>query len=323
MQRSISRKKLFNSSIYIVPSVNTNMNNENKYYEKNRVEIIDSYKNKYKNDPVFREKVKKRARLWRLNNPKHYSDLLKNWRKENPIYGKEYSKQYNIENKDEISKQKKKYRSEHVEEEKQRKKKYYEENSLELKRKHSEYHKIKSREMRTQVLMHYSKGKMECNCCGEKIFEFLTIDHINGRKGEKRKLTGLALIRWLIKNNLPEGFQVLCWNCNCTKGFHGVCEHITPYDYNTIWHRRLKYKVLVGYSGDPPKCECCGESKAGFLTINHEIGKEAQGDKRLDRRKMFQKLIDNNFPKGYNIQCYNCNSGRELNEGKCPHITFK
>src|SRR5882757_158077 len=33
---------------------------------------------------------------------------------------------------------------------------------------------------RVEVLGHYSKGKFECACCGENIYQFLTLDHING-----------------------------------------------------------------------------------------------------------------------------------------------
>ena len=32
-----------------------------------------------------------------------------------------------------------------------------------------------------------------CACCGETIPEFLTIEHKNGRKGEKKKLTGAKM----------------------------------------------------------------------------------------------------------------------------------
>jgi hypothetical protein len=70
----------------------------------------------------------------------------------------------------------------------------------------------------------------KCACCGESIIEFLTIDHINNNGAEDRKnngnKTGGKLYRWLIKNNFPQGeYQVLCFNCNCSKGFFGYCPH--------------------------------------------------------------------------------------------------
>jgi hypothetical protein len=68
-----------------------------------------------------------------------------------------------------------------------------------------------------------------CRCCGESSYiEFLTIDHIDGRKNlpkNEQKLKGEKLNLWLKKNNYPNGFQVLCWNCNLVKGSFGQCPH--------------------------------------------------------------------------------------------------
>lgn len=75
------------------------------------------------------------------------------------------------------------------------------------------------------VLDHYG-GK--CACCGEANPGFLTIDHVNNDGWSRRKEHGLgiSLYRWLIKNNFPEDFQVLCYNCNFGKNRNGgVCPH--------------------------------------------------------------------------------------------------
>ena len=67
-----------------------------------------------------------------------------------------------------------------------------------------------------------------CRCCGETIMGFLAVDHINGRKHlpEKEKnLRSSGLINFLIKNNFPDGYQILCHNCNMAKGFYGECPH--------------------------------------------------------------------------------------------------
>ncbi len=66
----------------------------------------------------------------------------------------------------------------------------------------------------------------KCNCCDETIFRFLTIDHKNGRGNEhRRKLKSKSIYIWLRQNNYPKEFQVLCFNCNCAKGFFGSCPH--------------------------------------------------------------------------------------------------
>lgn len=74
---------------------------------------------------------------------------------------------------------------------------------------------------------HYSPTSIECACCHEKELQFLTLDHINGGGNKQRKLhgSGNSFYSWLKKNNWPSGFQVLCFNCNCAKGFFGRCPH--------------------------------------------------------------------------------------------------
>lgn len=81
------------------------------------------------------------------------------------------------------------------------------------------------------VFNYYSNNIIQCNCCGEKHIEFLQIDHINcgriihGKNKRNNELCGPKLYRWLIKNNFPEGYQVLCANCNFSKGVFGKCPH--------------------------------------------------------------------------------------------------
>ena len=75
-------------------------------------------------------------------------------------------------------------------------------------------------------------GKI-CQCCKENNIEFLAIDHINGNGNEHRrsikKKSGFHFYKWLEVNNFPEGYQVLCHNCNMAKRF-GVCPHKRSYN---------------------------------------------------------------------------------------------
>ena len=68
----------------------------------------------------------------------------------------------------------------------------------------------------------------KCMCCGETTMEFLSLDHINGGGKHHRKAinkVGNGFYDWVVKNNFPEGLQVLCHNCNLAKGFYGECPH--------------------------------------------------------------------------------------------------
>lgn len=82
------------------------------------------------------------------------------------------------------------------------------------------------RAAREEVLKHYGK---RCECCGETAVEFLTIDHINGGGNKHRRELGnrggYRFYLWLIRNNYPDGYRVLCFNCNCAIAFSGACPH--------------------------------------------------------------------------------------------------
>ena len=80
--------------------------------------------------------------------------------------------------------------------------------------------------LKIEVLEKYSNGEIKCQCCGEKIIEFLTIDHLNGGgTAHRRKIGRGNLYLWLKKNNFPEGYRVLCFNCNEAISIYGKCPH--------------------------------------------------------------------------------------------------
>lgn len=85
-------------------------------------------------------------------------------------------------------------------------------------------HRLK---IKLEVLTHYSNGPSKCACCGENIFEFLTIDHITGGGSNHRKKIRGSIYEWLKKHGFPEGYQVLCYNCNCGKRQNKICPHKT------------------------------------------------------------------------------------------------
>jgi hypothetical protein len=88
--------------------------------------------------------------------------------------------------------------------------------------------------LRMEVFGHYG---MQCACCGESDWRFLTIDHINNDGSKQRMATfgkqiaGVQFYSWLRRNGFPEGYQTLCFNCNCAKSrFGGICPHKIPLD---------------------------------------------------------------------------------------------
>lgn len=84
------------------------------------------------------------------------------------------------------------------------------------------------KEKRLMVLRFYSKSETPfCNCCKENELIFLAIDHIeeDGASHRRQLATRSRIVDWIIKNNYPKKFQVLCHNCNAAKGISGKCPH--------------------------------------------------------------------------------------------------
>ena len=81
------------------------------------------------------------------------------------------------------------------------------------------------RQARLDCINHYSSGENCCDCCGEKHIEFLCIDHIDGGGNRERKKLKVYLPLYLKSHNYPEGYRILCHNCNMSIGFYGYCPH--------------------------------------------------------------------------------------------------
>lgn len=90
-------------------------------------------------------------------------------------------------------------------------------------------------EERLGILIHYSENPPKCSRCGFTDVRALQIDHINGGGRRQRREDGLkhgqAMYRWIKKNNYPDGFQILCANCNWIKK-HENHEVFSNWKYN-------------------------------------------------------------------------------------------
>lgn len=86
--------------------------------------------------------------------------------------------------------------------------------------------KQKNDSRRAKALAYYG-GK--CACCGEDTTVFLAIDHLSNNGNKHRYEAGRRRIGriggWLETNGYPDGFQVLCNNCNWAKHANELCPH--------------------------------------------------------------------------------------------------
>jgi hypothetical protein len=148
-----------------------------------------------------KEKAKEYSREWK-----------RKWREKNPELSKSLQKERS-----------KRYREKHPNNDVKKRcyYKYREKNIARV----IKSNRARYRDMRLNCIEHYGN---ECACCCEKKIEFLAIDHIGGgglkHRMELRKINQ-NIFEFLIKNNYPDGFRVLCHNCNSSHGHYGYCPH--------------------------------------------------------------------------------------------------
>ena len=65
------------------------------------------------------------------------------------------------------------------------------------------------------------------------------------------------------------------------------------------------------------QCVDCGTS---MLTIDHIEGREVwDHPKGLTGHKLYMWIKTHNFPKGFQVLCFNCNISKYKNNGRCAH----
>ena len=84
------------------------------------------------------------------------------------------------------------------------------------------------------------------------------------------------------------------------------------------WHHWLRHEAIMAYGGY--RCACCGEGEPMFLTIDHINGGGARHRRRIGSGiGMWMWLRKRGYPRGFRVLCSNCNLGRHINGGTCPH----
>ena len=95
---------------------------------------------------------------------------------------------------------------------------------------------------------------------------------------------------------------------------------------DAVIRRERRHRILEHYGG---KCACCGETEPSFLAIDHIDGGGNEHRRQIGNNPhnrcgssstQFAKWIEkNNFPDTLQLLCHNCNMGKHLNAGICPH----
>ncbi len=71
-----------------------------------------------------------------------------------------------------------------------------------------------------------------------------------------------------------------------------------------------------------PKCNVVGTK---FLSVDHinNDGKDHRKEIGKTSYRLYKYIIENNFPNDFQVFCMNCNWGKNINKGICPHHEMK
>lgn len=87
-------------------------------------------------------------------------------------------------------------------------------------------------------------------------------------------------------------------------------------------HKRVRKELLGHYSNGSFCCVCCGESEDKFLTLDHVNNDGASHRRELKSAgsiALHRWITQHHYPPILQVLCFNCNCGRRLNGGVCPH----
>lgn len=99
----------------------------------------------------------------------------------------------------------------------------------------------------------------------------------------------------------------------------GVCKNC--YNERTRYNwRKLRTEIFNFYGWE---CKCCKETIKEFLSLDHinndgYLDKNPNGDKKSGK-ELYLLAKKQGFPNKYQTLCMNCNWGKKLGNGVCPH----
>lgn len=98
----------------------------------------------------------------------------------------------------------------------------------------------------------------------------------------------------------------MCRNCNATR--------------LKAYYRKCKQKVYEHYG---KICACCGETEENFLSIDHVnndgYSHRWKNGNRVVGSPLYVQVMQMGYPNSFQILCMNCNFGKRMNDGICPH----
>jgi hypothetical protein len=87
--------------------------------------------------------------------------------------------------------------------------------------------------------------------------------------------------------------------------------------------KRVRDEAFAAYGGYT--CVCCGETEPSFMTLDHiendgaDFRRKIKGKRTAAGYHTYTWLSKNGYPKTVQVLCMNCNFGKRMNKGTCPH----
>jgi len=182
------------------------------------------------------------------------------------------------------------------------------------KEKTSKYDKERYFKYQEIVFDYYGHKCMWPEDCSITDSDMLQIDHINGNGNEHRKEIGNSnkLYQWLIKNNFPKGFRLLCANHNweyrtkLQKEEWNSKSHSKESKIQKKYHTKLKEKILNYYDHKCQWSNMCNIVDSNILHIHHKNGGGNKNRKKIGNSYAINRdIIKNNLYNEFTIFCPN------------------
>ena len=167
--------------------------------------------------------------------------------------------------------------------------------------------------LKTEVFSHY--GGPECSLCPETRLGALAIDHINGG-GKKHCQTINRLYLWLRRHNYPDGFRVLCANCNYKEYLiHRPISQSKDAIRKRQYNENLKIAIMTALGGHCVGTladgTICGKTDLDILTVHHINGDGAEHRRMVSDGRcgtaFYCKILKTGDFDGLECRCYSCN----------------
>lgn len=188
----------------------------------------------------------------------------------------------------------------------------------------SDWQKNNRKDIKEIVFQYYTNNDIKCQQCGETDIDCLTVDHIKGGGCKHIRDNKISnLYQWIIANNYPNDFQILCWNCQSIKRLMNKesqkenCKSSLKELVNARKYSQSIRKHTIQQYGC--KCNRCGYSDWRALEFDHikDNGKE---HRETIGHNIEQWLKRFNYPNldSVNLQlfCVNCHRKDHKNSNR-------